>query len=173
MKADIIIDHESQKVKLILDWKAGNIGEQLTADEAEEEVKLIEQASREANREAFRQWLMQFECHENVIVLDGKTYRFKMVSEKKFLTKFGVITVSRRIFQQDNGGQSFIPLDVAWEMDGEFATRDVRECVLYMSALMSPSDVETCLQKAGLLIRLSRSRVKRLTPLPESGLRKR
>jgi len=144
----------------------------LTADEADEVVKLIEHASRATNCEVFRQWLMQFECHEDVIVVDSKTYRFKMVSEKTFLTKFGVITVSRRIFQQDNGGQSFIPLDVAWEMQGEFATRDVRECVLYMSAFMSPSDIETCLQKAVLLIRLSRSRVKRLTPLPESGLRK-
>ena len=147
MKADIIIDHETQKVKFILDWKAGNIGQKLTADEAEDVVKLIEEAAREASREAFRQWLMQFECHTDVIVLDGKTYRFKMVSEKKFLTKSGVIVVSRRIFQQDNGGQTFIPLDVAWEMQGEFATRDVRECVLYMSALMSPSDIETCLQK--------------------------
>ena len=78
MKADIIIDHETQKVKLILDWKAGNIGQKLTADEAEDVVKHIEAASREASREAFRQWLMQFECHTDVIVFDGKTYRFKM-----------------------------------------------------------------------------------------------
>jgi hypothetical protein len=78
MKADIIIDQETQKVKLILDWKAGNIGEKLTADEAEEVAKLIEYVSRAANCEAFKQWLMQFECHEDVIVVDGKTYRFKM-----------------------------------------------------------------------------------------------
>ena len=31
MKADIIIDHETQKVKLILDWKSGNVGQKLTA----------------------------------------------------------------------------------------------------------------------------------------------
>ena len=56
-----------------------------------------------------------------------------MVSEKKFLTKLGSITVPRRIFQQDNGGKTYVPLDVAWEMVGEFATRDVRECVLYIT----------------------------------------
>ncbi|MCL2119992.1 MAG: hypothetical protein FWH27_16360 [Planctomycetaceae bacterium] len=28
MKADVIIDQETQKVKLILDWKAGNNGGQ-------------------------------------------------------------------------------------------------------------------------------------------------
>ena len=102
MKAEVIIDQETQKVKLILDWKSGIVGPNLTVDDAENVVKLIEEASRKASCEAFRQWLMQFECREDVIVLDGKTYRFKMVSEKKFLTKFGVITVSRRIFQQDD-----------------------------------------------------------------------
>jgi len=84
MKADIIIDHETLKVKLFLDWKAGNIGQNLTADEAEDVVKLIEEVARESSRATFRQWLMQFECHNDVIVIDGKTYRFKMVSEKIF-----------------------------------------------------------------------------------------
>jgi len=90
----------------------------------------IEEASQNAGREVFKAWLTQFECHDKVIVIDGKTYRFKMVSEKNFLTKLGCITVSRRIFQQDNGGPTYVPLDAAWEMAGEFATRDVRECVL-------------------------------------------
>ncbi|MCL2117702.1 MAG: hypothetical protein FWH27_04650 [Planctomycetaceae bacterium] len=61
MKANVMSEQETQKVKLILDWKAGN-----------------------------------------------------------------------------NGGQTFLPLDVAWEMQGEFATREVHECALDMSALMSP-----------------------------------
>ncbi|MCL2117097.1 MAG: hypothetical protein FWH27_01595 [Planctomycetaceae bacterium] len=62
-----MIDQETQKVKLILDGKAGIVGSNLTADDAESAVKLTEQASRKANCEAFRQWLMQFECREDVI----------------------------------------------------------------------------------------------------------
>lgn len=147
MKADIIIDQETQKVKLILDWKAGNIGQILTSDEAEKVVQLIEEASQNASREAFKAWLMQHECHDDVIIIEGHTYRFKMVSEKKFLTKFGVIIVPRRIFQQDTGGETYVPLDVAWGMQGEFATREVRECVLYMSPLMTSEETETCLKK--------------------------
>jgi len=42
-------------------------------------VKLIESASREASREAFKAWMMQFECHTDAIVIDGKTYRFTRV----------------------------------------------------------------------------------------------
>jgi len=58
---------------------------------------------------------VSYRCHrgrrQNVSLQDA--HDFKMAVEKKFLTKFGVIVVSRRIFQQDNGGQTFIPLDVA------------------------------------------------------------
>ena len=48
MKTDIMIDQETQKVKVILDWKTEIVGQKLTADEAEDVAKLIEQASREA-----------------------------------------------------------------------------------------------------------------------------
>jgi len=58
MKANIIIDQETQKVKLILDWKVGKIGEQLTADEVENITRLVEQAMQNAGREAFKAWLM-------------------------------------------------------------------------------------------------------------------
>ncbi|MCL2120545.1 MAG: hypothetical protein FWH27_19200 [Planctomycetaceae bacterium] len=61
MKADVIIDQETQKVKLILDGKSGIVGPNLTADDAESVVKLIEQASQEAGREMFRQWLISFQ----------------------------------------------------------------------------------------------------------------
>ena len=148
MKAEVIIDHETQKVKLVFDWQGGEIGKHLSADEAENVMRLIEEATQQAGREAFKQWLEQFECDADVLEVEGKKYRFKMVSEKTFLTKFGRVTVARRLFQQDVGGKTYVPLDAAWEMVGENMTRDVRECVLYMSALMSPTETETCLQKA-------------------------
>jgi hypothetical protein len=87
MKADVIIDQDTQKVKLIFDWAAGKIGERLTADEVEIVTKLVEQKLYEAGREVFKAWLMQHECHADVTVIDGKTYRFKIVSEKKFPVK--------------------------------------------------------------------------------------
>ena len=52
------------------------IGKHLTADEAENVVKLIETAGQNASREVFKRWLMQHECHADVTVIDGKTYRF-------------------------------------------------------------------------------------------------
>ena len=41
MKTDMIIDQKTQKVKLILDWSAGKVGQHLTADEAEKVIRLI------------------------------------------------------------------------------------------------------------------------------------
>ena len=83
MKADVIIDQETQKVKLIFDGKAGKVGRQLTADKAENVVKLVEQKVHEASCEVFKAWLTQHECHDDVIVVDGKTFRF-IVSPTKF-----------------------------------------------------------------------------------------
>jgi hypothetical protein len=97
----------------------GKIGRHLTADEAKNVTRLMEQELQTSGREAFKPWRLQFACHNDVIVIDGKTYRFKMVSAKAFLTKFGEITVPRRIFHQDNGGKTYVPLDVVWEMDGD------------------------------------------------------
>ena len=48
MKADIIIDHDTQKVKLIFDCAAGKVVEHLTSDEAENITKLVEQAAQNA-----------------------------------------------------------------------------------------------------------------------------
>ena len=95
MKTDIIIDQETQKVKLIFDWKAGKIGERLTAVEAENVVKFIEEASQNAGREVFKAWLTQHECHDDVIVIDGKTYRFRLPLES-FIPKVGRSRRDRR-----------------------------------------------------------------------------
>ena len=70
MKADIIIDQDTQK------------------------VKLIEDASQNAGREVFKAWLTQHECHENAIFIDGKTYRF-IVSPTKFLGGLLLLTTGR------------------------------------------------------------------------------
>ena len=55
MKAGIIIDHQSPKVKFTLDWKNSERGQRLTTDEPENVTKLIEQAAQQASQETFKQ----------------------------------------------------------------------------------------------------------------------
>ena len=138
VKTTLTKNAKEQKMTLVVDWQNGRTGKHLSADEAENVIKLLEQRLQEAGREVFRQWLLQFESDADVIVVDGKTYRFKMVAEKEFLTKFGHITIPRRLYQQDTGGPTYIPLDEAWNMHGQFAAVDVRESLLFLSSLFRP-----------------------------------
>jgi hypothetical protein len=147
MKTNMVIKQDEQQLSLVIDWKNGSIGQRLSADEAEAVVEHLRCAASEACREAFKQWLLQHECHDDTIVVNGKTYRFKMVAEKEFLTKFGHLVIPRRLYQQDVGGEVHVPLDEAWNMQRQFATIDVRDALLYLSALMSPGDTVASLDK--------------------------
>ena len=147
MKTTLTTDAKEQKMTLVIDWQNGRTGKHLSADEAEKVIQLLEQRFQETGREVFRQWLLQFESDADVIVVDGKTYRFKMVAEKEFLTKFGHLTIPRRLYQQDTGGPTYIPLDEAWNMHGQFAAVDVRESLLFLSTHLSPGEVVACLGK--------------------------
>lgn len=138
---------QEQQLTLVIDLKNGRLGKPLTADEAEYVVRHLEEQLHEVGREAFKAWLLQFESDADVLVVDGKTYRYKMRAEKEFLTKFGHISISRRLYQRDAGGATYVPLDEAWNMHGQFAALDVRESLLFMAAHLSPGDVVACLDK--------------------------
>jgi hypothetical protein len=147
MNMDVITNPTEQKVSLFIDLKKGKLGKRLSAAEAELVVEHLRSAANETCREAFKQWLLQHECQDDTIIVDGKVYRFKMVAEKEFLTKFGHMVIPRRLYQQDNGGEVYVPLDEAWNMHGQFATVDVRDSLLYLSTMLSPGETVACLDK--------------------------
>jgi hypothetical protein len=149
MKMDFTYDPSEQKFSLNIDLKQGELGQHLSGDEAEQVVKHLRNASNTLCQTAFKQWLLQHECHDETVIVNGKLYRFKTVSEKELLTRFGHINVPRRIYQQDSGGEVYVPLDAAWNMQGQFATIDVRDTLLFLSALMSPNETVQCLNKIG------------------------
>ena len=93
MKTTLTMNAKEQKLSLVVDLKNGRLGKNLSADEAENVVMHLEEALQETGREAFKQWLLRFESDADVLVVNGKTYRFKMTAEKEFLTKFGHVTI--------------------------------------------------------------------------------
>jgi hypothetical protein len=147
MNMEVIRNPTEQKVSLLIDLKNGPLGQRLSADEAESVVEHLRNTANEACREAFKQWLLQHECQDDTIIVNGQLYRFKMAAEKEFLTKFGHIILPRRLYQQDVGGEVYVPLDEAWNMNGQFAAIDVRDSLLYLSTLLSPGDTVGCLDK--------------------------
>lgn len=67
-----------------------------------------------------------------------------------FLTSFGEMKVSRRLYQADRGGDCYIPLDEAWGMKNQYATVEVQESLLFACAHLTPCEVEALLNKSSL-----------------------
>jgi hypothetical protein len=70
-----------------------------------------------------------------------------MVSPKIFLTPFGEIRISRRLYQADAGGTSYCPLDDFWGMKGEFATEDVRQAIAFSMAHLTSDETQQLFEK--------------------------
>ena len=64
----------------------------------------------------------------------GQPYQFNRTSTKEFSTVFGKTHLERRLYQNE-AGESFVPLDHAWNMENQFATIEVREAVLFSLSL--------------------------------------
>jgi hypothetical protein len=60
------------------------------------------------------------------------------------------MTITRSLYQADKGGSAYIPLDGKWGMEGEYATPEVQECVLFGIAHLTSKEVENFLKKSSL-----------------------
>lgn len=99
---------------------------------------------------AFRAWLEQADCADDTLERDGHTWRFKLASDKEFVTPCGPLVVTRRLFQDDRGGPTVAPLDEAWGMVGQFATPEVRELAAFLLGLITPEEAAQVLEKSSL-----------------------
>ena len=150
MKADFIVNELDGTVNMNISYREGEIGKNLTPQEAETVINMLTQVCSKACLAAFEGWLLKFECLEDTIDVEGETYRFKTVSPKEFMTFFGKLKLSRRVFQKDSGGKCYIPIDEAWGMVGQYADTKVREAILLLAALETPEETILCLEKLAL-----------------------
>jgi hypothetical protein len=118
-------------------WDTGR----LTAELAGQVCQGLQAAFSHASRQAYKHFLEHYDLPEPQIEGPDQTLRFKAVSPKAFLTSFSLIVVDRRLYQADRGGASDVPLDHLWEMDGHFATAEVRQAVCFAVAHMTPQEV--------------------------------
>lgn len=97
--------------------------------------------------EAFVQTVLEYEETADVVEHDGRQHRFKMDSDKEWITPFGLAVVARRYFQPDRGGEGVVPLDLRCGMVDRPMTPDVEELCAFSSAHLVPREVETLLGK--------------------------
>lgn len=124
--------------------------ESLTPRLAEQVTSGLQEALKACGIAALRTFLEAYEVDETPKQVAGVLYRFKQQSKKTFLTPFGKMKLSRNLFQADEGGPSYVPLDVMWGMVGEFATVEVREAVLFTVTLITPEETVDVLEKTAL-----------------------
>jgi hypothetical protein len=60
------------------------------------------------------------------------------------------MTVSRRVYQNAADTLTYVPLDAAWGMMGEFMTIEVREVVAFSCAHVTPEETHALLEKSAL-----------------------
>lgn len=151
MKTQMMIDAVCDEIKRNLNAFCANTDlDRLTPEVAEKMSQALSGALGAGGVAGYRAFLCQYECGEDTIVRDGKTMRLKMMSGKDFMTPFGKMTLERKVYQADRGGQCHVPLDVAWGMEEQFASLEVREAVLYACGLVTPVETETMLKKCAL-----------------------
>jgi len=122
----------------------------LTAQLASQVRAGLGEALSHASRQAYKYFVERYDVQAPQIAWQDQTLRFKAVSPKTFLTSFGTLSIDRRLYQADAGGPSCVPLDHLWDMDGHFATEDVRQAVCFAMAHMTAQEVEQLLALCSL-----------------------
>ena len=150
MSATSIMDAVVNKIKAVLSEAKEVLASDVTPEKAEEVNQLFGEAMSAGWAAGLETWLSGGESEAETMEIDGVIYRYKLDSEKEFLTPAGRIKLTRRVYQPDAGGKCHIPLDAAWGMADQFATVEVRDAALYAVALGTPQEAETLLSKCSL-----------------------
>ena len=124
--------------------------DRLTPALAEQMSQGLQQALSAAGVTALRTFLESYETQADTLEVEGTLYRYKQPSRKRFITPFGEMSLERKLYQADDGGPALVPLDRQWGMEGEFATVEVRESVLFAGALVTPEETVQLLKKSAL-----------------------
>lgn len=162
MSMDLVIESMCGEIRRILSEFGRTRNEtDLTPERACAVTQVLTQAVGAAGIAGLRVFLESHESSSDTVDREGQRYRYKFASTKQFHTFFGVMELSRRLYQPDQGGESFVPLDAAWGMEGEYATPEVREACLFGLGLNTSEEVETLLSKCALF-RPSASTIKRM-----------
>jgi len=121
--------------------------EALTPGVASEVSKGLQDAAMGAAREGYRSFIESYDTDISTIQIDGTTYRRKLPSPKPIMSAFGLMKVTRHLYQPDRGGKTHAPLDAMWGMEGEYATPEVREAALFTLSHVTAGETAAILKK--------------------------
>ena len=74
----------------------------------------------EIGRAGFLRLAHACEVASDTLGNDGRLYRFKQMVDKEWMSLWGKVVVPRRLYQEDHGGPSRVPLDERCGMMNRF-----------------------------------------------------
>ena len=106
MNTEMMIDAMCDEIKQNLNDFCNHADlERLTPEVAEQMSRALSRALSAGGVAGYSAFLCQYESDTDTIAHEGKTMRLKMVQEKKFVTPFGKMTLERKLYQADRGGE--------------------------------------------------------------------
>jgi hypothetical protein len=136
----------SQLLRDLFEDRFGGKFEMLSSEGVESLTNTLHAGLLEIGRLALERYIQAFEQDLSSIEVGSTRWHRTDRTEKKFLTKFGEITLSRGLYyRRDEKGEAektkaLVPLDCAWGMLGRYVTVDVVEALLSASASMTPGE---------------------------------
>lgn len=123
----------------------------LTPDLAERMGRFLQEALACAGQASYSAFLQSYDTEQEVVRdAHGEVFRFKGKRARRFMTPLGVMTVNRSCYQNKSDTRSYVPLDAAWGMEDRYLTPQVREAMLFASALVTPQEAMQLFHKCAL-----------------------
>ena len=110
-------------------------------------VRELRDALDDIGRAGFQRLAQACEIDDDTFVTDGQICRFKQVVGKEWMTLWGKVVIPRRLYQNDRGGPSRVPLDARCGMSGRFMVPELERVTAFLGARLVPAEVEDSLRE--------------------------
>ena len=99
----------------------------------------------EIGRAGFLRLAYACEVASDTLGNDGRLYRFKQMVDKEWMSLWGKVVVPRRLYQEDHGGPSRVPLGERCGMVNRFMVPELERVTAFLGARLVPAEVEDSL----------------------------
>ena len=131
----------------VLQWENRLQSEQGGADAFRQAVGELRAALDTIGRAGFQRLAQACEVADDTLDGNGPVYRFKQVVDKEWMSLWGKIVVPRRLYQEDRGGPSRVPLDERCGMVHRFMVPELERVTAFLGARLVPAEVEDSLRE--------------------------
>lgn len=98
-------------------------------------------------RDLLKLWLELNQPTENLLKYQGQKYFYKKTEDKRYVTHFGEVIVSRRVYRNEVLEKNVIPLETSLKMENQYATVEVRELIGYLTGFLTPKTIWNVLSR--------------------------